>query len=182
MEGYQLTLCQIQIGLRPKVCPCTTSSCTAKTDAGSDGVEPASGFVIKNHQTMYSISCPMQTVGHTVRAWSAICLMAPHSQSGKGARNLIVHERMKSPNTSLQAIDLNPSCSKQAYFNRLGVGHEYESTEPGCILTVFRILVICPLVTLDWRAVFSCSSRPEIGQQFTLFWPSISSSPVTSAV
>ena len=30
------------------------------SDAGSDGVKPASGFVIKNHQTTYSMSCAMQ--------------------------------------------------------------------------------------------------------------------------
>ena len=131
MEGHQLWVNHKQ-ELLPKVCPCITPGCcTAKTDAGSDGVKPASGFVIKNHQTMHSMSCSMQAVGHTVKAWSAVCSMAPHSQSGEGARDLIVHERMESPRTSLQAIDLNPSCLKQAHSNRPGIGHGFENTEPG---------------------------------------------------
>ena len=57
----------------------------------------------------------------------------------KSAKVLHCVWTMKSPNTSLQAIDLKPSCSGQAQFNRLGIGHGYESTEPECILTVFRV-------------------------------------------
>ena len=49
---------------------------------------------------------------------------------------------MKPPNTSLQVIELDPSCSVQAHSNRSGTGSEYESMEPGCILAVFHILSI----------------------------------------
>ena len=54
-------------------------------------------------------------------------------------RDPIGHGRMESPNTSLQTIDLNPSCSKQPHSNRLGTGDGYESMELGCILTVLRV-------------------------------------------
>ena len=57
-----------------------------ESDAGSDGVEPTSGFVIKNHANTYFMSCPIQGMGHAVKTWSAVCSMALHSQSGKGAR------------------------------------------------------------------------------------------------
>ena len=30
-----------------------------RSDAGSDGIEPAPCFVIQNHQTLYSSRCPM---------------------------------------------------------------------------------------------------------------------------
>ena len=70
-------------------------------DADSNGVEPALGFVIKNYQTTYSISCPMQAVGHAVKLWFAVCLMActcnPEKEQG-----LFMHGQMELPNTSLQ--------------------------------------------------------------------------------
>ena len=75
--------------------------------------------------------------------WSAICSKAPHSQFGEGVRprwnspNVIA--RMELPNTSPQAIELNPSCLRQAQSNRPGTGDEYESTNPRCILTVLRV-------------------------------------------
>ena len=47
-----------------------------------------------------------------------------------------LHEQIESPNTSLQEIELNPSCSGQAHFNRPGTGHGYESTRPEGIVTV----------------------------------------------
>ena len=43
-----------------------------------------------------------------------------------------MHAGIESPNTSPQAIELNPSCSEQAHFNRLDTGHGCESMEPGC--------------------------------------------------
>ena len=51
--------------------------------------------------------------------------MTLDSEFSKG-RSLIVHGRT---NTSLQAINLNSSCSKQAHSNRLGIGHGYKNTE-----------------------------------------------------
>ena len=53
--------------------------------------------------------------------------------------NTFVHGRMELPNTSSQAIEPNPSCSGQAQSNRPGTGYGYESTDPGCTLTVFRV-------------------------------------------
>ena len=55
-------------------------------------------------------------------------------------RNLVkefVHGRMESPNTSLQAIEFNPSCSGQAHSNMLGTDPPaYERTEPRCTVKV----------------------------------------------
>ena len=48
-----------------------------------------------------------------------------------GTKN--VHGQIKSSNTSLQSIELNPSCSRQAHFNRSGAGYGYESKELGCM-------------------------------------------------
>ena len=50
-----------------------------------------------------------------------------------------LHEQMELPNTSSQTIEPNPSCSGQAQSNRHGTGYGYESTDPGCTLTVFRV-------------------------------------------
>ena len=41
------------------------------SDADSDVVKPASGFVIQNRQTLCSMWCPMYS--HAVRTWSAVC-------------------------------------------------------------------------------------------------------------
>ena len=47
---------QTQTGLGPRVYPFTTSDCcTAESGAGSDGVEPAMQFFIKNRQTLCSM-------------------------------------------------------------------------------------------------------------------------------
>ena len=54
------------------------------SDAGSDGVEPASSFC--HQEPSEPMSYPMQTLEHAVKTWSEICSMAPHSQSRKGAK------------------------------------------------------------------------------------------------
>ena len=54
--------------------------------------------------------CGARCIGHAVNTWSAVCSVAPHSPFGEGAR--IVYGRMESPNTSPQAVELNPSCSR----------------------------------------------------------------------
>ena len=137
MYGRLLTLGQTQTWLKPKVYSCTTPGCcTARTDAGSDNVDQASGFVIKNHQITCSMSYLMQVVGHTVKTWSAVYSMTLDSEFSKGrspqkGESLIVHGRIELPNTSLQTIDLNSSRSKQAHSNRLGIDHGYENTESG---------------------------------------------------
>ena len=53
---------------------------------GSNGIDLASSFIIKNHQTTYSMSCPMQAVRHAFKTRSVVCSMAPQSQSGIVAR------------------------------------------------------------------------------------------------
>ena len=55
-----------------------------------------------------------------------------------------VDGEIKLPNTSPGEIELNPSCSGQAQFNRLGTGHWYKCTKPRCIFTVLRV----PSITL----------------------------------
>ena len=47
-----------------------------------------------------------------------------------------VHGRMEFPNTSPQAVELNPCCSGQAHSNRPGTGPGDKSTKPGSIFTV----------------------------------------------
>ena len=60
---------------------------------------------------------------------------------------------MESPNTSLQAIELNPSCLGQVYSNRPSTGPGYEHTKPGCILTMLRIpSIVCPLKNVDAKS------------------------------
>ena len=46
---------------------------------------------------------------------------------------------MELPNTSPQAIELNPSCSGQAHFNRPDTGPGYKNTEPRFILAILRV-------------------------------------------
>ena len=55
--------------------------------------------------------CGARCIGHAVSTWSAVCSKAPHSQFGEGARPHLCNGRMESPNTSSQAVELNPSCS-----------------------------------------------------------------------
>ena len=105
-----------------------------ESDAGSGVIKPASSFVIQNRQTSYSICIghavsiwsavcseashsqfgegarPHLCIRHAVSTWSAVCSEASHSQFGEGARPF-VHGRMESPNTSPQAVELNPNCS-----------------------------------------------------------------------
>ena len=65
---------------------------------------------------------------------------------------------MESPNTDLQTIELNLSCSRQDHSNRPGTGRGYESIEPGCNLTVFRV----PSMICSLRA-----SMPSLARLFT---------------
>ena len=60
-------------------------------------------------------------------------------------QNPFVHGRMESPNTSLQVIELNPSCLGQAHPNRPGTGPGYKNTELGCILAVLYFTSIIHL-------------------------------------
>ena len=57
---------------------------------------------------------------------------------------------MESPNTSLQVVELNPSCSRQTHLNRLNISPGHKITEPGRIFTVLCILfMVCPFRSMD---------------------------------
>ena len=103
----------------------------------------------------------MLVVGHAVKTWSTVCLMAPHSKSSKGPRYHHAWTNRIFQNQS-EAIDLNPSFSKKAHSNKLGVGHKYKSTptEPGCILTILHVsFVIRPLDDTRLLRSIQLSSR-----------------------
>ena len=60
---------------------------------------------------------------------------------------------MESPNTSPQAVELKPGCSRQAHLNRPDTGPGHKSTEPGSIFTVLRFpFVICPFRSADAKS------------------------------
>ena len=64
-----------------------------------------------------------------------------------------MHGRMESPNTSPQAVELNPSCLGQAHSNRLGTSPGYKKTEPGCKLTILHVpFIACPLISADSKS------------------------------
>ena len=97
--------------------------------------------------------CGARCIGHAVSTWSAVCSEAPHSQFGEGARPHLCNGQMESPNTSPQAVELNPSYSGQAHPNRPGTGFGHESTEPESIFTVLRVpFVICPFRSADAKS------------------------------
>ena len=84
-------------------------------------------------------------------------------------RDSIVHGKMESPKTRLQAIDLIPSSSEQAHSNRLNIGQGYESTKLVCILTLLRVpSIIRPLG--GTRLVRSTQLSSKLEEK--LFWPS----------
>ena len=57
---------------------------------------------------------------------------------------------MELPNTSLQAIELNPSFLGQAHPNRPSTGPGYKNTKPESILTVLHVpSIVCPLRSMD---------------------------------
>ena len=103
MQGHQG---QTQKRLGSRIYHFTTPGCVALpgSDVGSNDVQPALGFVIKNHQTSFFISCPMQAVGHAVA-------MTPHSQSGKEREPLVlgqmVFQRQTEPPSCPGAVALS---------------------------------------------------------------------------
>ena len=79
--------------------------------------------------------------------WPSICSVVPDSKFGKADfcmdRNKpFLYGQMESPNTSLQVIKLNPSCLRQAHFNKPGTSHGYKGTEPECTFTVLHVPLI----------------------------------------
>ena len=105
-------------------------------------------MVLSQHQIFSSKTvrpcypCGCRCMEHVIRTWSAVCLIAPHSQFDEIVQDEkipFVRGQMKSPKTSPGAIELNSSCSGQAHSNRLDTSHKYENTEPRCTLTVFCV-------------------------------------------
>ena len=60
--------------------------------------------------------------------------------TSRGSETLFVHVRMKTPNASPQAIEVNPRCSVQAHSKLLSTGPKNENTEYGC---AFGMSVLC---------------------------------------
>ena len=107
--------------------------------------------------------CPMQVVEHAVKTWSAVCSIVSPRNPVKERDSIVLNGQIESSNSSLQAIDLNPSCLKQAHSKRLGVGHGYESTDPGSTLTLLRVPSVIGLLgdTRLGRSI-QLSTRPAV--------------------
>ena len=75
-----------------------------ESDAGSDDIKPASGFVIQNHQTSCSMWCLMYR--DAVSTWSAVCSEAPHSQFGEGARPHLCMDEWNRPTPVCKRLSL----------------------------------------------------------------------------
>ena len=93
------------------------------SDAGNDGVKPAS-FSHKPSDFALHVAVNSSVV-------NAEFIQLRRIRSSVKERYIFVPERLEPHNTSPQAIEFNTSCSEQAYFNRPGTGHGYESTNPG---------------------------------------------------
>ena len=59
---------------------------------------------------------------------------------------------MELPNTSSQAIDFDPTCSRQVYSNKPGTDRRYENTDPGCVLAVLRVASIMLPLRVDAKS------------------------------
>ena len=89
-------------------------------------------FLIQNCLTLCFTRCPY--IGHAVKMWSAVCSGVQHLQLSEGARPYLYMNEW-----NCTAVLQCPSFLGQAYSNRPGTGHGYESMESECILTVFRV-------------------------------------------
>ena len=87
-----------------------------------------------------------------IRTLLAVCTKAPHFHFVK-AQNPVCYGEMESPNTSLQATDLDLSCWGQACSNRPGTGPGYENTKFGFIFKVLRVpSIIHPLRSANTKS------------------------------
>ena len=60
---------------------------------------------------------------------------------------------MELPNTSLQAVEFNPTCLGQAHFNRPGAGPGYKHKEHECVLTELQIpFIVCTIRSVDAKS------------------------------
>ena len=108
------------------------------SDAGSGGVEPASGFVIRNRQ----ISCYMWCSMCKARYQDVVCGLF------RGAALTIVKERdliCAWTNGIAQhqsvGVELNLGCLRQAHSNRPGTGRGNENMDSGSILSRVPFMV-----------------------------------------
>ena len=74
-----------------------------KSDAGSDGTQPASCVDIQNRQSTYSCRCPMYGACQNNVFCGLFCSATLAIQCRSKAP--FVHERLKTPNTSPQAVE-----------------------------------------------------------------------------
>ena len=124
------------------------------SDAGNGGgVEPELRFLIQT--VRLCAPCGARCMGHVIRTWFLVCSMVPNWQTGNFLKKQepFVHGRMVSPNTSPQAIKLDPRCSGQAQSNKPSTSYGYENTEPRCRLAVLRVpFIIRQLRSADARS------------------------------
>ena len=88
-------------------------------------------------------------MGYAIRKCSAICLEAPPSQFGEGARPHLYMDEWNRPTPVRKHWSLTRAVRESSFnFNRPDIAHEYEITK--YILTVLRVLsVIRPLKSAD---------------------------------
>ena len=82
-KGYQLYVRNKQDWGQRFMLLLLQSAVLPGSDAGSDVVEPASNFVIQNHQTWCSMCVLCMSIGHTVKTWSSACSLVLYLQSGQ---------------------------------------------------------------------------------------------------
>ena len=108
------------------------------SDAGSDGTQPASCVDIQNRQSTYSCRCPMYGACQNDVFCGLFCstTLAIWCRS----KAPFVHERLKTPNTSPQAVEPDPWWSGQAHPHWPSACPRNESMEIRWTLQVFRAL------------------------------------------
>ena len=82
------------------------SSTVSKSDAGSDGTQPASCVDIQNRQSTYSCRCPMYGACQNDVCCGLFCSATLAIQCRSKAP--FVHERLETPNTSPKAVEPDP--------------------------------------------------------------------------
>ena len=70
-------------------------------------------WVLSSNTVIHCATCGAQCMGHVIRTWSAVCLEAPHYAIRGRSETPFVHGRVESPNTSPQAVELNPNSSQK---------------------------------------------------------------------
>ena len=99
------------------------------SDAGCGGIKPASSIVIQNRQTSHPSGFPI----YGARRDNVICGFVGGATLAirRGSETPFVHGRMKTPNSSLQAIERSPRCSGQAHSKEPRTGPRNENMEYG---------------------------------------------------